>query len=187
MARELSASPSSRGCGPSGIGRTSSTRGRARSDEWTWRDLARIRPSAPCRNFYFSAHCCFGSRDSATFCRASHWGEFSAIRCSASFSQLNTAPSISCLRACPQVTKATTRVGLTGEKLQNEARTGFSWKCPGKLVTELAVVSSRRARLQAVVAQTWLAPGEHSRCMNREWESEIPNVSCRGSVGVRPQ
>jgi hypothetical protein len=79
------------------------------------------------------------------------------------------------------------RVGLTGEKLQNEGRTGFSWKCPGKLVTELAVVSSRRARLQAVVAQTWLAPGEHSRCMNREWESEIPNVSCRGSVGVRPQ
>jgi len=47
------------------------------------------------------------ARDSATFCRASHWGEFSAIHCSASFSQLNIAPSISCLRACPQVTKAT--------------------------------------------------------------------------------
>jgi hypothetical protein len=47
------------------------------------------------------------ARDSAAFCRASHWGEFSAIHCSASFSQLNIAPSISCLRACPQVTKAT--------------------------------------------------------------------------------
>ena len=45
--------------------------------------------------------------DSNAFCRASHWGEFSAIHCSASFSQLNIAPSISCLRACPQVTKAT--------------------------------------------------------------------------------
>jgi len=47
------------------------------------------------------------ARDSAAFSRASHWGEFSAIHCSASFSQLNIAPSISCLRACPQVTKAT--------------------------------------------------------------------------------
>jgi hypothetical protein len=47
------------------------------------------------------------ARDSAAFCRASHWGEFSAIHRSASFSQLNIAPSISCLRACPQVTKAT--------------------------------------------------------------------------------
>jgi hypothetical protein len=58
---------------------------------------------------------------------------------------------------------------------------------PGQVVTELAVVSSRRARLRALVAKTWLAPGERSRCMNREWESEIPNVSCRGSVGGRPQ
>jgi hypothetical protein len=47
------------------------------------------------------------ARDSAAFCRASHWGEFSAIHCSASLSQLNIASSISCLRACPQVTKAT--------------------------------------------------------------------------------
>ena len=47
------------------------------------------------------------ARDSATFCRASHWGEFSAIHCSASFSHVNIAPSISCLRACPHVTKAT--------------------------------------------------------------------------------
>jgi transposase len=46
------------------------------------------------------------ARDSAAFSRASHWDEFSAIHCSASFSQLNIAPSISCLRACPQVTKA---------------------------------------------------------------------------------
>jgi hypothetical protein len=56
---------------------------------------------------------------------------------------------------------------------------------PGRFLTELAVVSSRRARLQALVAQPWLAPGERSRCMNREWESEVPNVSCR--VGARPQ
>ena len=34
------------------------------------------------------------ARDSAAFCRASHWGEFSAIHCSASFSQLNIASSI---------------------------------------------------------------------------------------------
>jgi hypothetical protein len=37
---------------------------RARSDEWTWTALVR-RPSAhghPCRDFCFSAHCCFGSR-----------------------------------------------------------------------------------------------------------------------------
>jgi hypothetical protein len=37
------------------------------------------------------------------------------------------------------------------------------------------------------VCDRWLAPGERSRCMNREWESEIPNVSCRGRVGARPQ
>jgi hypothetical protein len=44
------------------------------------------------------------------------------------------------------------------------------------------------SRLQVLVAQTWLAPGGRSRCMNREWESEgASNVSCRGSVGARPQ
>jgi hypothetical protein len=60
------ASPSSCGCGFSGAGRTSSTRGRARSDERTWSALVRsFRSNAhghPCRNFYCSAHCCFGSR-----------------------------------------------------------------------------------------------------------------------------
>jgi hypothetical protein len=30
-----------------------------------------------------------------------------------------------------------------------------------------------------------MAPGERSRCMNREGESKAPNVSCR--VGARPQ
>jgi hypothetical protein len=34
------------------------------------------------------------ARDSAAFCWASHWGEFSAIHRSASFSQLNIASSI---------------------------------------------------------------------------------------------
>jgi hypothetical protein len=60
-------------------------------------------------NFTFRLTVALGAaaRDSAAFCRASHWDEFSAIHCSASFSQLNIAPSISCLRACPQVTKAT--------------------------------------------------------------------------------
>jgi hypothetical protein len=56
---------------------------------------------------------------------------------------------------------------------------------PSRFLTEVAVVSSRRARLQVLVAQTWLAPGGRSRCMNREWESKVPNVSCR--VGARPQ
>jgi len=56
---------------------------------------------------------------------------------------------------------------------------------PGRFLTEVAVVPSRRARLQVFVAQTWLAPGGRSRGMNREWESKVPNVSCR--VGARPQ
>jgi hypothetical protein len=42
---------------------------------------------------------------------------------------------------------------------------------PEQVLTEVAVVSSRRARLQVLVAQTWLAPGGRSRCMNREWRA----------------
>jgi len=38
---------------------------------------------------------------------------------------------------------------------------------PGRFLTEVAVVSSRRARLQVLVAQTWLAPGGRSRGFER--------------------
>jgi hypothetical protein len=92
--REPPASPSSRGCGPSGTGHTSSTRGRARGDEWTWGALVGSRPSAPCRNFTFRLTVALGAaaRDSATFCRASHWGEPNgAARCRFARSSSDTA------------------------------------------------------------------------------------------------